>query len=164
MRTHATFRIGLAVAAGAIIAGCANGSESPATSSSSTPTSAPPSSAAPSSVPAPSSPATESTTAPAGEPPTGKPLPTITLTDKPPKEPTDQQPNTGWVAGMVTRGGKGPCYGLIADDGQRYALYSTAGTEMTQGDRVKVQLETTPIRIYCGPGTLMAMTDYEPIK
>ncbi|BEL10341.1 hypothetical protein Q0Z83_085320 [Actinoplanes sichuanensis] len=119
-------------------------------------------STAPSSPPAPV-PTTESTT-PAGTPPTGKPLPTITLTDKPPKEPTDQQPNTGWVAGMVTRGGKGPCYGLIADDGQRYALYSTAGIELAQGSRVKVKLETTPLRIYCGPGTLMAMTEADPVK
>lgn len=163
MRTQATFRIGLAVAAGAIIAGCANSSGSPATpSSSSSFSSAPVPSAAPSSPPAPV-PTTESTT-PAGTPPTGKPLPTITLTDKPPKEPTDQQPSTGWVAGMVTRGGTGPCYGLIADDGQRYALYSTAGTELVQGSRVKVKLETTMLRIYCGPGTLMAMTDAEPVK
>jgi hypothetical protein len=164
MRTHGTFLIGLVVAAGAIIAGCASGSESPATPSSSALSAPPPSAAAPSSVPAQSGPPTESTTSPAGKPPTGKPLPTITLTDKPPKEPTDKQPSTGWVAGMVTRGGKGPCYGLIADDGQRYALYSTAGTELTQGDRVKVQLETSPLRIYCGPGTFMAMTDHEPIQ
>lgn len=172
MRTQATFRVGLAVAAGAIIAGCANSSGAPAASSSapasSTPASSAPASSptgvsvpstAPSSVPAP---ATESTV-PAGPPPTGEPLPTITLTDKPPKEPTDKQPSTGWVAGMVTRGGKGPCYGLIADDGQRYALYSSTGLELVQGSRVKVKLETTGLRIYCGPGALMAMTEAEKI-
>ncbi|MEU8655346.1 hypothetical protein [Actinoplanes philippinensis] len=162
MRTHTTFRIGLAVAAGAIIAGCANDTASPSSSAGAT---------TPSTVVSPTPPAVPSlestapaTRSPAVEPPTGKPLPTITLTDKPPKEPTDKQPNTGWVAGMVTRGGKGPCYGLIADDGQRYALYSTAGTELVQGARVKVKLETTGLRIYCGPGTLMAMTDAETVK
>ncbi|SDT72519.1 hypothetical protein [Actinoplanes derwentensis] len=138
MRTQATYRIGLAVAAGAVIAGCANSAASPAASS------------------APSPVVPTSTSA--------SPLPTITLTEKPPKEPTDNLPETGWIAGMVTIGGKGPCYGLLADDGQRYALYSTAGTELAKGARVKVQLETTPIRIYCGPGTLMAMTASEPIE
>jgi hypothetical protein len=29
---------------------------------------------------------------------------------------------------------------------------------------VKVQLEASPLRIYCGPGDLMAMTDAETIK
>jgi hypothetical protein len=155
MRTQATFRIGLAVAAGAVIAGCANGVESPASS---------PSSAPPPSVASPAAPSPESTTTSSPATPSERPLPTITLTDKPPKEPTDKQPSTGWVAGMVTIGGTGPCYGLIADDGNRYALYSTAGINLKQGERVKVQLEATPLRIYCGPGDLMAMTDAETIK
>jgi hypothetical protein len=163
MRTHHTFRIGLAMAAGAVIAGCASGVESPAASSSTAST--PSASVTPSSAPSPAG-TTAPGTPPASSPPvtTDKPLPTITLTDKPPKEPTDQQPNTGWVAGMVTRGGKGPCYGIIADDGQKYALYSTAGADLPQGARVKVKLETTMLRIYCGPGTLMAMTEAELIK
>ncbi|WP_430781048.1 hypothetical protein [Actinoplanes sp. G11-F43] len=142
MRTNATYRIGLAVAAGAIIAGCANSADSTA------------------SAPTPASPAPSITLSP----PPDHPLPTVTLTEKPPKEPTDNLPSTGWVAGTVTIGGKGPCYGLLADDGQRYALYGTGGTELTKGDRVKVKLESTPLRIYCGPGTLMAMTDSEPVQ
>ncbi|PRX12909.1 hypothetical protein [Actinoplanes italicus] len=156
MRTRTTFRIGLAVVAGTVIAGCANGVESPASS----PSSASP----PPSITTSSSPSPERTTESSPVTPSERPLPTITLTDKPPKEPTDKQPSTGWVAGMVTRGGTGPCYGLIADDGNRYALYSTAGIDLKQGDRVKVQVEATPLRIYCGPGDLMAMTDAETIK
>jgi hypothetical protein len=157
MRTQATFRIGLAVAAGAVIAGCANGVESPASSPA-------PSSAVPSPSIAASPTQENATSSSPVTPSSERPLPTITLTDKPPKEPTDKQPSTGWVAGMVTRGGTGPCYGLIADDGNRYALYSTAGIDLKQGDRVKVQLEASPLRIYCGPGDLMAMTDAETIK
>lgn len=148
MRTQATYRIGLAVAAGAVIAGCANSTASPASSAS-----------APSSPPGPSLSPTPSLSLPPDQP-----LPTVTLTEKPPKEPTDSLPETGWVAGMITIGGKGPCYGLISDDGKRYALYGTSGTELAKGDRVKVKLETTPLRIYCGPGTLMAMTAAEPIQ
>jgi hypothetical protein len=131
-----TLRIGIALTAVAVIAGCG---------SSSAPGSAPqPSSDAPS--PAPSLPATV-----APDP------------SDPPREPGDKPPATGWVSGSVTRGGQGPCYGFTADDGTKYALYNTDGLELTQGDRMKVNLETTLIRIYCGPGTLMAMTAAEPI-
>ena len=147
MRDRATYRIGLAMAAGAILAGCAQAAPSTSTSASPLP-----------SAPAPTS--AEAT--PAESRPSG--LPTITKTEKPPKEPTDDLPSTGWVGGMVTRGGTGPCYGLIADDGMEYALYNTTGLELTKGARVKVHLETTLLRIYCGPGELMAMTDAEPIK
>ena len=163
MRTHHTFRIGLAMAAGMIVAGCANEVESPTASSSAVPIPSAVSSSAPAGTITASA-APPSSAAPATTSPGQDPLPTATLTEKPPKEPTDQQPNTGWVGGMITRGGKGPCYGLVADDGQRYALYSAAGLELAQGARVRVNLETTMLRIYCGPGTLMAMTQAEPIK
>ncbi|GGN47283.1 hypothetical protein FHR83_007529 [Actinoplanes campanulatus] len=53
---------------------------------------------------------------------------------------------------------------MIADDGQRYALYSTEGVELAKGDRINAHLETTMLRIYCGPGTLMAMTEVKQIK
>ncbi|MEU4694538.1 hypothetical protein [Actinoplanes sp. NPDC023714] len=81
-----------------------------------------------------------------------------------PREPGDKPPVTGWVTGSVTRGGQGPCYGFTADDGTKYALYNADGLDLPQGARMKVQLETTLIRIYCGPGHLMAMTAAEPIK
>ncbi|MEU8240589.1 hypothetical protein AB0C07_20290 [Actinoplanes missouriensis] len=126
---NATLRIGLAVTAGAIAAGCVSPSAPPAS---------PGASPAPSAVPS-------------------------SLPSDPAREPGDKPPATGWVSGVVTRGGTGPCYGFTADDGTRYALYNTSGLELTQRDRVKVQLETTMIRIYCGPGHLMAMTAAEPI-
>jgi hypothetical protein len=145
MRSHHTFRIGLAVAAGAVVAGCG-------ASSGTSSASAPSSSASPS---APSSGATP--------PESPAPLPTITLTDAPPKEPTDNRPETGWVVGMVTRGGTGPCYGLISDEGNRYALYNAEGITLKDKARVRVKVETTLLKIYCGPGDLMAMTAAEPI-
>ncbi|MEV6348002.1 hypothetical protein [Actinoplanes sp. NPDC051851] len=132
---RSTNLIGIAVGTGAFLAACATGLE-------------------PSSATTPSS---------QGSPSSPSPIPTISLTEKPPREPTDNLPDTGWVAGMVTRGGSGPCYGLTADDGTRYALYSATGTELAKGDRVKVKLETTRLKIYCGPGSLMAMTASEPI-
>ncbi|MEU4419509.1 hypothetical protein AB0F81_02715 [Actinoplanes sp. NPDC024001] len=155
MREHATFRIGLAVAAGAVLAGCAN--SAPSASAPASPSVTAPSATAPS-VAAPSA------TASSAAAPSATALPTITKTVNPPREPTDNLPSTGWVGGMVTRGGKGPCYGLIADDGTRYALYSTDGVELTKGERVKVKLEPSMLRIYCGPGALMTMLEVERIK
>ncbi|WP_328464459.1 hypothetical protein OHA21_40840 [Actinoplanes sp. NBC_00393] len=154
MRDHATFRIGLVMAAGAVLAGCAG-----ATPSASAPSSSSASAPAPSAVasPAPSPAASDPSLSPSS-------LPTITKTAKPPKEPTDNLPTDGWVAGMVTRGGKGPCYGMLADDGQHYALYSTEGIELTKGSRVKALLEPSLLRIYCGPGNLMNMLEVETIK
>ena len=156
MRDHATFRISLAMVAGAVLAGCASTEPS---ASAPVPTAA---SSAPLS-PAPSSSSSASSSPPApGK--SGTPLPTITKPKKPAKEPTDDLPATGWVSGMVTRGGKGPCYGLVTDEGTRYALYSTDGTELTKGDRVKAHLEPSLLRIYCGPGALMTMLEVQPIK
>ena len=49
----------------------------------------------------------------------------------PPKAAEQSQP-TDYIAGdriggRVTKGGSGPCYGLVTDDGKQYALHSTAG-------------------------------------
>ncbi|GGR39078.1 hypothetical protein GCM10010168_66990 [Actinoplanes ianthinogenes] len=91
------------------------------------------------------------------------PLPTITKTAKPPKEPTDTLPENGWVTGMVTKGGTGPCYGLSTDEGTVYALYSSEGIKLEDGARVKVKLEPSLLKIYCGPGELMTMLEAKPI-
>ncbi|WP_045740508.1 MULTISPECIES: hypothetical protein [Actinoplanes] len=157
MREQVTVRIGVAMAAGAIVAGCAT--TGPGSSASPAPSAVAPSSSGLS----PASPPSPSTVLPS-EPSPSTIQPSGAGTAKPPREPTDNLPTTGWVAGMVTQGGKGPCYGLIADDGTRYALYATDGTELVKGDRVRVQLATTMIRIYCGPGILMAMTDSATIQ
>jgi len=126
MRTRTTYKIGLAVAASAVLAGCGQ--------------------------------------QPGGEPsPAPSPSPSV-VEEEPPREPGDASAATGWVSGMVTVGGSGPCYGFVADDGKRYALYSTGGLELEQGSRMRVLLEPTMVRIYCGPGSLMAMTDAEQVK
>jgi hypothetical protein len=158
MRSHHTFRIGIVVVFGALAAGCgASPSPGSAPSTGITPSPSVAISAAPSVSPATS----PSAGVPSSAGPTG--LPTITKPGKPPKKPTDDLPETGWVAGMVTRGGSGPCYGLTADDGTEYALYSGDGIKLVTGDRAKVKLEPTLLKIYCGPGKLMAMTAAEPI-
>jgi hypothetical protein len=70
---------------------------------------------------------------------------------KPPKTPTDLVP-TDIVAGRVTRGGSGPCYGLITDDDIEYAVYSTAGLSLSEGTYVRIKFESLKPKIDCGPG------------
>lgn len=83
-------------------------------------------------------------------------LPTMRPPLKPPKKPTDLVPRD-IVAGRVTRGGSGPCYGLITDDGQEYALHSTAGVTLTEGKYVRVRFASMTAGVDCGPGRHVAM-------
>ena len=78
-------------------------------------------------------------------------LPTMRPPMKPPKKPTDLVPHD-IVVGRVTRGGTGPCYGLITEDDQEYALYSTAGVTLTEGTYVRVKFTSMTAAVDCGPG------------
>jgi len=82
----------------------------------------------------------------------------------PPRGFTDNDKPTGWIVGTVTAGGTGPCYGLVTDDGTRYALHSTAGARLDKGARVRVEGTPAKIRIDCGPGRLLEMTAAEPLR
>jgi hypothetical protein len=82
----------------------------------------------------------------------------------PPSEPTDNDKPTGWIVGTITAGGTGPCYGLVTDEGVQYALYSTVGIRLDKGSRVRIKGKPAKIRIYCGPGKLLEMTDAEPLR
>jgi len=76
----------------------------------------------------------------------------------------DKIKDPAWMVGTVTAGGSGPCYGLLTDDGTRYALHSTTGTTLTEGARMRVKTERTQVRIFCGPGKLVEMTAAEPVR
>ncbi len=94
---------------------------------------------------------------PTNPPPSaGTDLPTFGPPTGPPSQPTDQI-KTGYLTGTVTKGGKGPCYGLEADDGRVYALYSTAGENLARGERVRVRVEPLRLKVYCGPGPHLSM-------
>jgi hypothetical protein len=91
-------------------------------------------------------------------------LPTIDRRPSaPPLGPTDAIKKTTWVVGTVTTGGKGPCYGLVTDDGKQYALHTTDGTTLTKGTRVKVNTATSKLKIDCGPGKLVEMVAAVPV-
>ena len=57
----------------------------------------------------------------------------MTRPPEPPKTPSDLVPHDV-VAGRVTRGGSGPCYGLVTEDGTEYAMHSTVDIPWSKVD------------------------------
>ncbi|MFC0507586.1 hypothetical protein [Micromonospora costi] len=92
----------------------------------------------------PARPPLSSTTLPTPRPPVVKPSP-----------PTDLV--TRHVSGFVTRGGDGPCYGMVAEDGTEYALHGPDVGELRTGSFVTLRLTTLQARIDCGPGVPMSI-------
>ncbi|ASW53239.1 hypothetical protein CIK06_02165 [Plantactinospora sp. KBS50] len=70
---------------------------------------------------------------------------------KPPKDPTDRIP-ADTIGGWITRGGSGPCYGLVDDDGVEYALHGTGAGTLAVGTRVVATIGPAPADVDCGPG------------
>ena len=159
----ATVGVLLAVATGAASTACsADGGDG----TTALPTS---SSGAPSSAPAvPSSPAGASE-APATTPPTGDATATPTATPtatsgtastpKPrrpsgiPKTPTDPKRTAGMIDGVITRGGDGPCFGLVTFDGVEYAIYAEDAPTLGKGVQIEAKVTPARLRIDCGSGT-----------
>ena len=83
---------------------------------------------------------------------------------RPPLDPTDRIKDTSWVVGMVTADSSGPCYGLVTDDGTRYALHAIDGTKLVKGVRMRIRTERAKGRAECGPGKLVEMTAAEPLR
>jgi hypothetical protein len=87
-------------------------------------------------------------------------VPTGTPPSKPagiPKTPTDIVHTAGLVEGTVTRGGTGPCYGLVTFDGVAYAMYSDSGVKLVEGDHIRARLTPAKLRIFCGEGIAVSM-------
>ena len=79
------------------------------------------------------------------------PPPTQQSPMEPPSTPSDPQPHD-LIAGQVVRGGAGPCYGVVTDDGRLYAVHSTSAGELAVGTTVLVKLAPTVTDVDCGPG------------
>jgi hypothetical protein len=140
--------------AAAVVAGCAEGG---AVGDNTTPAGpATPSGSAP--------PEGRATATPEGRAtaPSATDLPTMRPPKGPPKTPTDNLPRDR-IAGRITKGGSGPCYGLVTDDGQEYALHSTAGLELEEGTYVRARIATLRLKIYCGPGQHVALLEAEKV-
>lgn len=118
--------------------------------------------------PTPQSPPAQSHTPPSPTPSATPPLsttppPTLDTPGAPPKSPTDQRVKDILV-GRVTKGGTGPCYGMVTDDGKEYALYSTAGTALAKGDTIRVRYAPLRLKIYCGPGEHVSALDISIVR
>lgn len=108
--------------------------------------------------------------APSGRPvPSGTPTlssvppPTLGPQTGPPRTPSDPRP-TGWIAGRVTRGGSGPCYGLETDDGIDYVLYNAEGLVLETGAVIRARIEPLPLqRIYCGSGLHVQLLEVQAV-
>jgi hypothetical protein len=152
--------IGLAVA-GSLATGCAaTGSDAARTAGAES--SAPAGSGVsptPGSGASPSAPATD----PVSPTPTTDGLPTLRPPTAPPDKPTDTRPDNQ-IVGRVTRGGSGPCYTVVTDDGTEYALYGQDAGPLLAGSYVRVSTGPMRLRIDCGPGTPRSIVAVDPVR
>ncbi|MEV0939371.1 hypothetical protein AB0I90_03190 [Micromonospora wenchangensis] len=70
----------------------------------------------------------------------------------PPRHPTDRR-RPDRLAGRITRGGDGPCYALVTDDGHEYALHGPGLGTVATGSTVVVTVDPASPPAACGPGT-----------
>jgi hypothetical protein len=89
--------------------------------------------------------------------------PELTPPNGPPNGPTDLVKKAGWIAGAVTLGGSGPCFGMVTDEGIEYAMHSTEPRTLTKGSRILVRVVPSRLRIDCGPGMQVQLQALEPI-
>ncbi|MFC3503849.1 hypothetical protein ACFOOK_23160 [Micromonospora krabiensis] len=92
-----------------------------------------------------------------GGPSSGRPappppgLPTLRPPTGPPDKPSDLR-RSDLLAGRISRGGSGPCYGLTTDDGTEYALYGENLGTWPTGSWVRVTVGPASGTAECGPG------------
>ncbi|MBM0237580.1 hypothetical protein JNW88_11160 [Micromonospora sp. ATA32] len=94
--------------------------------------------------------------------PADRPTPPLSRTDPPilrrpttlPKGPTDNRP-TDLIAGRITRGGTGPCYGLVDENDREYALHGPDAGELRLGSFVTLRIAPPSFSFDCGPGIPM---------
>ncbi|MGW3784885.1 hypothetical protein ACWD5Z_09865 [Micromonospora chokoriensis] len=79
--------------------------------------------------------------------------PTVRAVPRPPKatDPADLRA-TNAISGHVTRGGRGPCYGLVAEDGVEYALHGPGYGLLVEGSFVTLRIVSRSSEVDCGPG------------
>ncbi|MEH0822561.1 MULTISPECIES: hypothetical protein [unclassified Micromonospora] len=89
-------------------------------------------------------------------------LPTLPPPTGLPKKPTDNRP-TNVVAGRINRGGPGPCYGLVTDDGRQYALHGPGMGSFAAGTTVRVTIAPADPAHDCGPGDAARIVKIDPV-
>ncbi|MEV7329590.1 hypothetical protein [Micromonospora sp. NPDC093244] len=84
--------------------------------------------------------------------------PSLPAAPKPPKPtgPTDKRASD-LVSGHITRGGSGPCYGLVSEDGIEYAVHGTGFGKLTEGSFVTLRVISRSSEVDCGPGVRVSI-------
>jgi hypothetical protein len=161
-RTRAALT-GTGLAALLALTGCAGTrNEGDAVSAEQTP-SGTSSAGAPPSASAPTGPTDPASSSPAGRPARSQvPLPTLRPPTRPPRRPTDAR-KVNALAGRINRGGDGPCYGLVTDDGRQYALHGTGKGTFAVGTTVRVTIGPADPAADCGPGIPATIVDISPV-
>ncbi|MFI7577407.1 hypothetical protein [Micromonospora sp. NPDC049497] len=152
-----------AVALAASLSGCPGTEKGPAVSGPQTPAPSPSESTG-----GPTGPATTPTGGPVS--PSGRTGPSLSPTrpptpgppTAPPSKPTDLR-RVDALAGRITRGGDGPCYGLVTDDGREYALHGTGKGTFATGTWVRVTIGPADPAVDCGPGTPATIVKIAPV-
>ncbi|GIF65430.1 hypothetical protein Ais01nite_34650 [Asanoa ishikariensis] len=89
-------------------------------------------------------------------PPSGRtPSPTRPPAPPPPKvgpsTPSDYIEGD-MISGRVVKGGSGPCYAVVNDDNQRFALHNAAGLALAEGSYITAKVGPLLAKIDCGEG------------
>ncbi|MCM0675870.1 hypothetical protein NCC78_14400 [Micromonospora phytophila] len=142
------------------LAGCADPEKGATVPADSTPSATPPAGSTGPARPTDASPTpTADRTGPplsATRPPTMGP-PTVG-----PDKPSDLR-RANVLTGRITRGGSGPCYGLVTDDGREYALHGVDKGTFVTGTWVKVTTGPADAATDCGPGTPAGIVKISPV-
>lgn len=88
--------------------------------------------------------------------------PTLGPPTAPPRWPSDLR-KANVLAGRITRGGAGPCYGLVTDDGREYALHGPDRGTFATGAWVRVTVGPADPTANCGPGTPASIVKIDPV-
>ncbi|WP_216592728.1 hypothetical protein [Verrucosispora sioxanthis] len=67
------------------------------------------------------------------------------------------------LAGRLSRGGSGPCYTLVTDDGREYAMHGTDKGTFATGAWVRVTTAPAADGVDCGPGIPVSILKMSPV-
>ncbi|MFY1574046.1 DUF5818 domain-containing protein [Verrucosispora sp. WMMD703] len=97
-----------------------------------------------------------------GSPPSPTEPPLIGTPTAPPRHPTELR-KSNVLAGRLSRGGSGPCYTLVTDDGREYALHGTDKGTFATGTWVRVTTAPAAAEVDCGPGIPLSILKMSPV-
>ncbi|MEV0715351.1 hypothetical protein [Asanoa sp. NPDC050611] len=101
-----------------------------------------------------------SSVAPSGRSLSPIPPPTLPPTKVGPSEPSDYIAGDT-IGGRVVKGGSGPCYAVVNDDNQRFALHNDSGLTLEEGTYITAKVAPLRAKIDCGEGIPYALVSFK---